>query len=342
MKSTRLLSKSESKHEDLTSKKHAEDKKKNESFRDREWVSSSEPTPRDSVPGLEGPWRGEASGLSYFWLLGDLQRCDPKDIYRERERLRKQHTHYRVAMQRKTKKGIVREAEVRRKLRSPVRTLNVTFAPWTLRALRLAPKWEQDETLGKAFRAATEALDAKGLRPFGCDVHLDTPQAHGSIHMLCLDPQTERMVLMPSQSTWTLASERLRRAGIEHTDEQKRKWLDDNLARNGETADLAAFRAADAVLDAWAKDTGRSEEVAKYLKEYAPWREGRQVKKESKHLIWRLQHLERQARRLGILRGTLVVPALISLAGLQTRNKVEKEKQLERELRNLCSIDRLN
>ncbi len=312
MRSTRPLSLAASEHEDVTSARHRKDKAKNESFKSREWIVEEVPSTAAKPPGLEAPWRGERAGRSYRLVSGVPLKSTPAANLQLREDLRKKHTTYQGRITRRSRKGVEREAWVSRPFRDPVAGVLITYPPWLLRMLKLAPQHEQDRILDAAALAAVKELQDAGWQPIAIDHHEDTAQAHTTISCLRIDEVSKRLIGMPSQSAWTLCMERLQRFGVEHPDPQKRQWLKDNLARGGITPDVKAYRAADAVLLKWIEGAhGNAESLSKkYLGEFSAWQKDAQNKREGRIAVKLLRAIERRTGQI------LVSTTLLKVAGM--------------------------
>lgn len=336
----RPLSKAQSEHECVTSKRHAKDKKKNEAWRSKAWVPDELPGHSEKPPGLQGRWNDLRPGTSYRWVAGIMIECKPAELLQAREALRKKFPSYQGMMIRKTKKGETREAWVNRKLTNPVSGCLITLAPWQTRLLKEAPAEERDKVLKKAWEAAIKELHKAGWQPFGADAHEDTAQPHATISCLRINETTKRLIEMRGCSKWTIVMDRLDRAGIKHPDEKKAQWFHENMERSGVTPNLAAHRAADQVLSDWIKSKKVTHLEGVYLKEYADWQRQWIVRREAK-LAMRVARRVSRIAQVAIM--GLVTAKLMKLAGeISGQGSGEEERKIKDQCKNAAAMDRIS
>jgi hypothetical protein len=329
MKSTAPLTKAQSAHENVLSRRHRDDKKKNEAFRDSEWIKDEVPGTHESPPGLDGPWSRTRQGVSYHYLgKGMIVEEDPHTFHKFREEFRAKYPKYRQACVRKSRKGELRESSTLRRLRNPVAGFRITLPPWHVRMLKLQPEHEQRRVLKACWSAAAEEVEKAGFECLGLDAHEDTPQPHATLSVLRVDRKTLRLRDMPCASKWTCCMERLRRYGIEPENRQKREWLDGNLARHGITPDILAHRAADAVLDAWVEKQKKPDLEKQFLEEYTRWQGKREGKSAMRKGIKWLRVAEKATGQFFITAAMLKVAEMVK----------EPSKQKERERKEMDKI----
>lgn len=338
MKNVRPLSAAESEHECVTSKRHATDKKKNEEWKAKAWIPDELPDHREKPPGLSGRWNELRPGTAYRWAGGMMCECSPKELLQAREALRKKFPTYQGQMVRKTKKGVARDAWVSRKLDNPVAGVLVTLAPWQVRLLKDAKEEERNRILRKAYEAAIKALDRAGWQPFGLDEHWDTCQPHATISCLRVDEKTRKIIPMPAASKWTVVMDRLERAGIQHPDEQRRKWHEENMTRHGVTPNIEAHRAADTVLADWIKEKNVPHLEKKYRDEYVSWQRDWQTKRQAQTVARAANVLSRMTKMA--VTG-YVTAKLMQIAGEAFTHR-ERDKKMEEQLKVAAAMDQVS